>query len=104
MKNKNLFFQSDRCTGCRLCTQACSLILSGVCGEEYSLIIILDNPKFGTSFPTIKEGCLEANCHGECAEVCTPSVLKLANDDSSNKLMISENWRPVPFLPEENVK
>jgi ferredoxin len=101
MKNKHLFFQADRCSGCRLCVTACSLVHSGLCGESNALIQILDHPRFGTSFPVIKEACLCSECQGECTEVCTPGVLTLVDEEASIKLMTNEKWHPVPVLQKE---
>jgi len=104
MKNYNLFFQLKRCTGCQLCVMACSLNRAGVCGDAESCITVLTDSKFGTSIPLIREGCLEADCKGECVEVCTPRVLKLADEELSHRLMVHPSWQPVPLLNKEKVR
>jgi Fe-S-cluster-containing hydrogenase component 2 len=101
MKNFDLFFQPKRCTGCQLCLLACSLKRQGVCGENASLIRVLVHPKYNTSTPVILEECLDSECGGECVAVCTPGVLKLADEKLGIKLMVHPNWQPVPLLFQE---
>jgi Fe-S-cluster-containing dehydrogenase component len=95
MKNKQLFFQIERCTGCQLCVMACSLVNKGSCGKSDSLINILTHPEFGTSIPILDSVCLNTECHGECVEVCTPACLKLADGNLIHRLLIRSNWQPV---------
>lgn len=95
MKDKQLFMQLSRCTGCQLCVMACSLNRVGSCGENGSHIKILLNPEFDYFMPVVNYDCLEANCLGECIKVCSPRVLKLADDQLSVKLRLHPKWEPV---------
>ena len=63
--------------------------------------MVLTDQRFGTSQLVIKNDCLDADCAGECVEVCTPRVLKLADEEQSKRLMIHPNWEPVAVLLEE---
>jgi len=103
MKSDLLFFQTDRCTGCQLCIMACSLMQNGSCGIASAHIRILCHPIFSYFTPVILESCLFTECKGECTEVCSLRILKLADDKQQPKLIENPKWQPVPALPRDRV-
>ena len=101
MKDHFLFFNETRCTGCQLCVMACSLICRGTCGINTSFIKVLTHPKFGTSTLLIESDCYDEPCHAQCVDVCTPRVLKTADEKMSVKLLLHPNWKPIPVIDTE---
>jgi len=91
------------CTGCQQCVNACSLALSGKCGQSESMIRVPIHPEFGTSEPVILAGCLETDCNGECVDFCPLNILKLAGYNENSALLMNEKWSPVPVLSHGDV-
>ncbi len=56
----------ERCTGCRLCTMACSLKQSQICNPARSRIQIVTFPEEGMDVPLVCRQCEDAPCEKVC--------------------------------------
>lgn len=64
--NKFLTVNSDKCTGCRLCEQVCSVMHDGVSNPAKSRIQIVKWEAEGRYVPMICQQCEDAPCKNVC--------------------------------------
>ncbi len=101
MKDRQLFYQPNICTGCKQCMMACSLLSGGTCGVEDSLIRVLVHPEFGFAQVIVSDQCQYTDCQGGCVSICSLNVLKLAKASEWSRLIQDETWEPVPVFHNE---
>ena len=56
----------DKCTGCIMCSQACSLEKSGTFNPAVARIRIVDNEESGVTVPVVCQHCAEPVCLPVC--------------------------------------
>ena len=78
--------------------QHARLIRVGSCGENGSLIKILSHPGYDYFLPVVTYECLEESCKGECVNICSPRVLKLADEQLATRIITNTKWSPVFIL------
>lgn len=61
-----LVFNTDRCTGCSLCEQICSLVHTETCNPERSRIRISRMDQKGVNIQTFCQQCEDAACIAAC--------------------------------------
>jgi carbon-monoxide dehydrogenase iron sulfur subunit len=64
--DKTLIFSPDRCTGCALCEQICSLVHTNTCNPERSRIRILRMEQKGVIIQMFCQQCEDAACIAAC--------------------------------------
>jgi len=64
--DKVLVFNTDHCTGCRLCESICSLVHTETCNPERSRIRILKLERKGVDIQTFCQQCEDAACIAAC--------------------------------------
>ena len=80
MKEKILIADSDKCTGCRSCELACSMMHQGEFNPDSSYIRILKNKEMDIHVVTLGTQC---DYCGQCVEVCMPGVLEFVPLDEA---------------------
>ena len=70
---KVLIFNSDKCTGCRVCELVCSIANQGEFCPSKSYIKVIKNKEM--DFNTAALG-VECNFCGECVEWCVPGAIE----------------------------
>ncbi len=63
---KILLSNIDRCTGCQLCEQICSLVHTNTSNPERSRIRILKREEWGENIPTFCQQCEDPPCVSAC--------------------------------------
>ncbi len=63
---KKIVVEFDKCTGCFLCGQACSLVKTGIVNPAAARIRIVDQEESGITVPVICQHCLEPVCLPAC--------------------------------------
>jgi Fe-S-cluster-containing hydrogenase component 2 len=63
---RRIFVNSKKCTGCRICELACSLVKNKTCSPAKSMIRIVTWPKEGLSVPVVCRQCGDAPCARAC--------------------------------------
>jgi len=84
MNRKILLIDIDKCTGCKVCMEACSIIHDGVFSPTLSRIHIMKVENKGLSIPSICEHC-ETN--PPCQAVCP--VKAINRDEKSGAVIIN---------------
>lgn len=65
---KTLIIDHDKCTGCLMCVQACSLVKTGTFNPAASRIRIVDWEASGVTNPIVCQHCSEPVCLPACPE------------------------------------
>lgn len=65
---KYLFVYPERCTGCRLCSLACSLSKFGECNPRKAAISVVRDEFEGFEFPVVCFQCQDAPCVAACPQ------------------------------------
>lgn len=65
---KKIIIDHNKCTGCFICGQACSLIKTGACNPAASRIRIVDFEDTGVTVPVVCQHCVEPVCMFSCPE------------------------------------
>jgi carbon-monoxide dehydrogenase iron sulfur subunit len=65
---KTIIIDHDRCTGCLICAQACSLVKTGTFNPSASRIRIVDWEESGITNPLVCQHCAEPVCLPACPE------------------------------------
>ncbi len=65
---KYLFIYPERCTGCRLCSLACSLSKFGECNPRKAAISVVRDEFEGFEFPVVCFQCQDAPCIAVCPQ------------------------------------
>lgn len=63
---RKIFVNSEKCTGCRICEVACSLVRRKTCNPARSMIRIVTWFKEGISAPVVCRQCENAPCERAC--------------------------------------
>ena len=65
---KTIIIDHDKCTGCLMCAQACSLVKTGTFNPAASRIRIVDWEDRGITNPIVCQHCAEPVCLPSCPE------------------------------------
>lgn len=69
-KQKTLFVDLNKCTGCRICEKICSLIKN--CDIENSRIQVLSIEELNVNLPVVRINC---DCCEECVNFCPTKAI-----------------------------
>jgi len=65
---KTIVVDHEKCTGCMMCAQACSLVKTGTVNPAAARIRILDRESSGITHPVLCQHCVEAVCVPACPQ------------------------------------
>ena len=65
---KTIIIDHDKCTGCLMCAQACSLVKTGTFNPAAARIRIVDWEESGATDPIVCQHCAEPVCIPACPE------------------------------------
>jgi Fe-S-cluster-containing dehydrogenase component len=65
---KKIIIDHDRCTGCCICAQVCSLVKTGTFNPAAARIRIVDREDTGVTVPVVCQHCAEPVCLPSCPE------------------------------------
>lgn len=95
--DKCLIFSGDRCTGCKICEMACSMVKQGEYNPKKSYIRILKNPEMDVSVATLDFRCDFCN---RCVAWCPTAAIRFV-DYVEAAILRKENkvgMFPAPFV------
>ena len=75
MKEKNVIFHADKCTGCRICELTCSEYNQGEYNPKRSFIRIMANDEASVYIPILDIQCKFC---GKCVDACPEAALEIA--------------------------
>ena len=73
---KVLIVDVDKCTGCRICELACSMVKHGEYNPRKSRIKVFKNKEMDINIVALALGC---DFCGECVEWCLPQAIKFVD-------------------------
>ena len=86
MKSRMLInVDPSKCTGCRMCEMACSLIHTGQCSPSLARINVVKNEEQGIHLPVLCMQCSDAPCIKACPKAA------LYQDQDSGWVLIKED-------------
>ena len=98
MKSEILFYNTELCSGCLLCEMACSLMRTGECSRETSVIKVALHPYL--SVPTVSYS-LACNCptgKEKCVDICNQKALMFVpRERATLKITEKDTWVPCPL-------
>lgn len=65
---KKIVIDTDKCTGCYMCGQACSLVKTGTFNPAAARIRVVDWEESGVTVPVVCQHCKEPVCLPACPE------------------------------------
>lgn len=94
-----LYFNHIKCSGCMLCSMACSLKHFGVASREKSFIRIVTNGTVGTSMAFVSPQCECFQCD-VCVKICNMEALKIVSTESLGEFLKKRQpeWLAAPIL------
>ena len=99
MRKPVLFFNHIKCSGCMLCSIACSLKHFDVASREKSFIHIVTNSIVGTSMAFLSPECKCSVCD-DCVKICNMEALKIVPVESLGEFLKRRQpeWLAAPIL------
>lgn len=85
MSVKSIVVDSKKCTGCRTCEMACSLVHEGACSPQFSRVRVVKWEAHGISVPVTCADCTKPYC----MEVCPVGAVTFKPDLGS--IIVDEN-------------
>ena len=96
--SKVMMVDANRCTGCRVCELACSMIQVGEYNPARSKIRVLQNRELDVNIPVVQAGCDQCE---ECVRWCFSEAIRFT--DAKEAALIHKELKigtfPVPFMP-----
>lgn len=65
---KKIIIDHDRCTGCCICAQVCSLVKTGAFNPAASRVRVVDREDTGVTVPVVCQHCAEPVCLPSCPQ------------------------------------
>ena len=81
---KEIVFDADRCTGCRICELACSMTKHGEYAPKKSLIRLMTNEEAEVYIPALDIRC---DFCGDCVRACSRNALRIVKVEEAIILM-----------------
>ncbi len=78
--DKQLIFDGEKCTGCRVCEMACAQTKQGEFHPRLSYIRILRNSELAVNIAVLDIRCDFCN---RCVESCLPEAIKIVESDAA---------------------
>lgn len=96
---KKIVIDHDRCTGCMICSQACSLVKTGTINPASARIRIVDWEDTGVTVPVVCQHCAEPVCLPACPEgaISQDRETGVVRIDSKTCISCQECRKVCPF-------
>lgn len=98
MKLNIPFYSRNLCSGCMLCSMACSLTHTGECSVERSILKVHTHPYLNVTMISSSMACDCPDGHEKCEKMCNQKALKFVPRENAANMLTEMDWICCPLL------